>query len=171
MLAPWVEPPAEFQQRDWVLAGLIAGSKQGMRSIGDDALRRFNTISGAQVAEDAALLAGACDAMLDHATARATVDLCRQAAEMQPRSADRALALGRALARSGDASGAERQFNSAIRLDPSFKRAYMELWTLYDGQHRISEMRETAARYLKWNPRNILFRRLNAIIATEGPPN
>jgi hypothetical protein len=42
------------------------------------------------------------------------------------------------------------------------------LWTLYDTQHKTAEMRETAERYLKWNPRNILFRHLNAMIAAES---
>ncbi len=168
MLAPWVPPPGEFRQRDLILAGLIAGSKQGMRSIVEDALRQLESFPAAQLADDPALLAASCDAMLDRVSTRATVDRCRKAAEKQPDSADRALAFGKALALSGDASGAERQYTAAIRLDPSFKRAYLELWTLYDGQHRIGEMRETAERYLKWNPRNILFRRLNAIIAAES---
>ena len=94
--------------------------------------------------------------------------LCREAAEKQPESADRALAFGKALALSGNAAGAERQFNNAIRLDPSLKRAYLELWTLYDQQHRIDKMRETSEMYLSWNPRNILFRRLKAILAMES---
>jgi hypothetical protein len=146
-LAPWVAPPAEFRERDLALAGLIVGSKPGMRT--------------GPLAGDPALLAAACDA-------RQTVDLCRQAAEKRPESADRALALGKALAASGDARGAEQQFSRAIRLDPSFKRAYLELWTLYDKLQRIDGMQETAARYLEWNPRNILFRRLQAIVTMES---
>jgi tetratricopeptide (TPR) repeat protein len=161
MLAPWVEPPTEFRQRDLTLAGLIAGTKQGMPSILQDALQRLESIPEAQLSQDATLLAATCDAMPNQ------INRCRQAAEKQPESADRALALGKALALSGDASGAERQFVNAISLDPSLKRAYLELWTLYDTQHKTGEMRETAERYLKWNPRNILFRRLNAIIAME----
>src|SRR5207302_6036629 len=155
MLAPWVEPPAEFRRRDLVLAELIVGFKQ-------DALHRLEGIPEEQLADDPALLAAACDAMLERAS------LCREAAEKQPESADRALAFGKALALSGDASGAERQFANAIRLDPSLKRAYLELWTLYDRQHRIDEMRATTERYLNWNPRNILFRRLKAILAMES---
>ncbi len=161
ILAPWVDPPAEFRQRDLTLAGLIAGSQQGLRPIVDEALQRLKTIPDARLADDPALLGAACDATRN-------LDRCRRAAEKQPESADRALAFGKALAAAGDVSGAERQFNEAIRLDPSFKRAYLELWTLYDTQHRTAEMRATAERYLKWNPRNILFRRLNAII--EGDP-
>jgi hypothetical protein len=160
-LAAWVEPPAEFRQRDLALAGLIAGFKQGIPSVGQDALHRLKTIPGAKMAEDPALLAAACDALV-------TVNLCRQAAEKQPESADRALALGKGLALSGDTAGAEQQFVNATRFDPSLKRAYLELWTLYDGQHRIGEMRETTEQYLNWNPRNILFRRLKAILAMES---
>jgi tetratricopeptide (TPR) repeat protein len=170
-LAAWVEPPAEFRQRDLTLAGLIVGFrpgfKQGMPSVGQDALRRLETIPVAQLADDPTLLAAACDAMLERGSPQASKDLCRQSAEKQPGSADRALAFGKALALSGDASGAERQFTNAIRLDPSLKRAYLELWTLYDGQHNIGGMRETIERYLNWNPRNILFRRLKAILTTE----
>jgi Tfp pilus assembly protein PilF len=108
------------------------------------------------------VLAAACDAMPERAS------FCSQAAEKQPESADRALAFGKALALSGDTAGAEREFTNAIRLDPSLKRAYLELWTLYDQQHRIDQMRATTERYLNWNPRNILFRRLKAILAMES---
>jgi tetratricopeptide (TPR) repeat protein len=168
MLAPWVEPPPGFRQRDLALAGLIVGYKQGMPSIGQDALHQLEAIPAAQLADDPTLLAAVCDAMLERGSPQARVDLCRQAAEKQPESADRAMAFGKALALSGDASGAERQFTDAIRLDPSLKRAYLELWTLYDGQHRINEMRETTERYLNWNPRNILFRRLKAVLTMES---
>ncbi|MDQ6663958.1 MAG: hypothetical protein M3Z23_06155 [Acidobacteriota bacterium] len=157
-LAAWVEPPNEFRRRDLTLAGL----KQGTPAIRQEALHQIETMPNAQLAEDPALLAAACDAMLEPPRPRA-LDLCRQSAEKQPESADRALAFGKALALSSDASGAERQFANAIRLDPSLKRAYLELWSLYDGQHRIREMRETAESYLNWNPRNILFRRLQAM--------
>jgi tetratricopeptide (TPR) repeat protein len=168
LLAAWVEPPAEFRQRDLALAGLIAGSKQGMLAIGQAALQRLATIPESQRAEDPPLLAASCDAMLERGTAQDAKDLCRQSADKQPESADRSLAFGKALALSGDALGAERQYNNAIRIDPSLKRAYLELWTLYDGQHKIDQMRETSERYLKWNPRNILFRRLKEILAVES---
>ena len=167
-LAPWVQPPVEFRRRDLLLAGLITGFKQGIQSIGQDALHELERIPGAQLEEDPPLLAAACDAMLERVSPQSTRDVCRQAAEKQPESADRALAFGKALALSGDASGAERQFTNAIRLDPSLKRAYLELWTLYDGQHRIDQMRETTDKYLNWNPRNILFRRLQAMLAMES---
>jgi tetratricopeptide (TPR) repeat protein len=168
ILAPWVTPPAEFRKRDLALAELIVGYKQGMPSIGQDALYRLQAIPAAQLADDPTLLAAVCDAMLERGSPQARVDLCRQAVEKQPESADRAMAFGKALALSGDASGAERQFANAIYLDPSLKRAYLELWTLYDGQRRIGEMRETTERYLNWNPRNILFRRLKAVLTMES---
>jgi predicted CXXCH cytochrome family protein len=167
MLAPWVAPQAEFRQRDLALAGLIVGFKQGMPSIGQDALHRLETIPKSQLADDPVLLAASCEAMLERGGPQAK-DLCRQALEKQPESADRSLAFGKALDLSGDPSGAERQFSNAIRLDPSLKRAYLELWTLYDRQHRIDQMGETTERYLNWNPRNILFRRLKAILTMES---
>lgn len=160
-LAAWDEPPPEFRERDLALAGLIVGFKQGIPSIGEASLRLLEVLPASQLKEDPELLAAACDAIV-------RVDLCRLAAQKQPQSADRALALGKALALSGDLGGAEPQFAAAIRLDPSLKRAYMELWTLFDQQRRFDEMLQTADRYLSWNPRNILFRRLKAIIAMES---
>ena len=56
MLAPWVEPPAEFRRRDLVLAELIVGFKQ-------DALHRLEGIPEEQLEDDPALLAAACDAI------------------------------------------------------------------------------------------------------------
>lgn len=159
-LAPWVDPPAGFRRRNLVLADLTVGVKLRMPGLLADGLKELEALPPAQRSEDSAVLAAACQAMLDRGRPREAVAVCRRSAEKQPERADRAMNLGAALARSGDLSGAEQQFTRAIRLDPGLKHAYVELWTLYDRQGKLRERAETAQRYLTWNPRNIMFRLL-----------
>jgi hypothetical protein len=168
-LAAWVDPPAVFRQRDLILANLTAGHRQGLATIRLAGLSLLDVLPSSQRDADSALLAAACEAMLDQGMLQKAVEACRRAEETQPESADRAMTLGIALNRSGDLAGAERQLNNAIRLDPSLKHAYVELWTLYDGQNKTREKAETADRFLRWNPRNIMFRVLKG--ASVHPPN
>ena len=166
-LAAWVEPPREFRQRDLLLAELTAGSQTGNKTFIESGLRRMEFVSDAVLAQDAALLASSCETLLTPKSTQKALDLCRRSAELQPSHPDRALAFGRALLLSGNTAEAEQQFLRAIRLDPSLKRAYMELWTLYDSRHNNKAMMETADRYLNWNPRGLLFRRLKAVLEAE----
>jgi len=161
-LTSWVEPPAEVRRRNLVLANLTAGTKQRMPDLIRAGLELLNAVPRSQYDNDPDLLSAACEAT-------DTVALCSRAAEVQPASADRAMALGVALARAGDLAAAEAQLRNAIRLDPGLKHAYVELWTLYDRQKRAAEMVEVADRFLKWNPQNIMFRVLKAEIAAESP--
>lgn len=167
-LVAWVEPPIELRKRDLVLAGLAAGSKRRARASGLASLDLAGALPKSINWDDAAALAVMCESMLEKGDTREGVSLCRRAAENQPESADRAMALGVALARSGDLTEAERQLRRAIHLDPSLKHAYVELWTLYDRQKRLMEMDDTLERYLRWNPRNVMFRILKAAVEMES---
>ena len=113
-------------------------------------------------------LAAICEAMLQEGRLREAVSPCRRAAEKEPDSADRAMALGIALVRSGELAEAERWLGKATLLDPSLKHAYVELWNLYDRQGRLAEMTHTLDHYLQWNPQNIMFRVLKAAIEMES---
>ncbi len=157
-LAAWVDPPAEFSRRDLVLADLTVGHRLGLPAIRSTGLGLLDTLSSSQRDSDSAVLSSACEAMLDERRFQKAVELCRRAVEREPESADRAMTLGIALSRSGEFAEAERQFKNAIRLDPSLKHAYVELWTLYDAQDKARERAETGDLFLSWNPRNIMFR-------------
>jgi hypothetical protein len=154
-LTAWVEPPTEFRQRDLALAELTAGHRLGLPTLQAAGLALLPKL---QVAEDAAVLSSACEAMLDRGPVPEAPEVCRRAALKEPESADRAMFLGIALHRAGELAAAERELKNAIRLDPSLKHAYVELWTLYDGEKKKQERDETGSQFLNWNPQNIMFR-------------
>ena len=161
-LAAWADPPDPYRRRNLALAYLTAGATQSMPE-----LRRQGRALWSTLVPDPATLAAACEAMLLDGAPGDAVAVCRRASEEQPGSADRAMSFGIALARSGDLAAAEQQLRRAIDLDPSLKHAYAELWTLYDRQGRLPEMAETAERYLRWNPRSVMFQGLRAAVALE----
>ncbi len=168
-LEAWVDPPAEFRQRDLIVADLTVGHRLRQPTIRRAGLNLLETIPKSDRDGDSTLLTSACEALLDEGMLQKGVEVCRQAAERKPESADRAMTFGIALNRSGDRIGAEHQLQNAIRLDPSLKHAYVELWTLYDAQMKTREMAETADRFLHWNPRNIMFRVLKGASQRTRP--
>ena len=168
-LAAWVEPSGALRARNLALAELTAGARQGQNEIAQAGLEHFRAIPGAAYETDAVLQGAACDALAQFGKVRDALPFCREAATLQPRSADRAMALGAALARVNDFDEAERHLARAIGLDPSLKRAYVELWTLYDRQGRTAQMRVVMNRYLAWNPRNIMFRILKSELGAARP--
>jgi hypothetical protein len=147
-LKAWIEPPLSLRRRDLALANLRAGVKLHMPELVRSGLKLMTDQEA-----DSDLLAAACEATHD-------VALCRRSARADPRSAERAMALGSALAATGELDGAETELIRAIDLDPSLKHAYLELWTVYDRQHKSDRMKATAERFLVWNPSNIHFRLL-----------
>jgi hypothetical protein len=147
-LAAWVEPALAIRRRDLALANLKAGVRLRMPDLARTGLKLISSQD-----TDSDLLAAACEAAHEVAT-------CRRAAEADHQSADRAMALGIALASAGELDGAETEFRRAIRLDPSLKHAYLELWTVYDRRHKTGEMKATADAFLAWNPANVIFRLL-----------
>lgn len=154
-LRAWVEPPQEFRQRDLALAELTAGHRLELPKLQEAGLKLLPQL---QVAADVRVLSSTCEAMLDRGMLPGAVEACRRAALEESESADRAMFLGIALHRSGELAAAERELKNAIRLDPSLKHAYVELWTLYDRERKNQAMAEIAYQFLNWNPRNIMFR-------------
>ena len=168
-LRAWVEPAVALRGRNRVVAELTAGVRLRRNELTQAGLEHLRDLSAATYQDDAVLQAAACDALVQQAKLREGLPFCREAATLQPQSADRAMALGAALARVNDIDEAERHLIRAVQLDPSLKRAYVELWTLYERQGRTAEMRDIIARYLKWNPRNIMFRILQSDPGLPGP--
>lgn len=167
-LTAWVNPPVQFRQRDLMLANLLAGNRLGQAALRHAGLSVFDALTDSQREADAAALAGACEATLDEKLLKKAVEVCRLAMEQEPASADRAMSLGIALDRAGELEEAERELKKAIRLDPSLKHAYVELWTLYDAQKKTREMAETGDLFLRWNPQNVMFRVLKEALAGEA---
>lgn len=168
-LRAWVEPAAALRGRNRVLAELTAGVRQRRNELTQAGLEHLRDLSAESYLRDAVLQAAACDAMVQQGKLREGLPFCREAATLQPQSADRAMALGAALARVNDIDEAERHLTRAVQLDPSLKHAYVELWTLYDRQGRTAQMKDIVAKYLTWNPRNIMFRILKSERGLPGP--
>lgn len=163
-LAVWVEPPEAFRLRNLALANLTVGLRMGMPALVDTGLSLAKSIAGNS---DPEMQEAECRGLLLKGRAREAAERCRLAARKQPESADHAMHLGIALARSGDAGGAESELLRAIKLDPSLKHAYVQLWTLYDNQGNQRGMRDTMNRFLQWNPQNIMFRALKDSIGEK----
>jgi predicted CXXCH cytochrome family protein len=168
-LAAWVEPPAALRKRNLVLAECTAGVRQKRKEMTEAGLEHLRDLAATSYQDDPVLQAAACDALVQEGKIREGLAFCRQAAARQPQSADRAMALGSALARANDFPEAERHLARAIQLDPSLKHAYVELWTLYDRQQKTAQMKDIMNRYLTWNPRNIMFRILKSDLAAGIP--
>jgi predicted Zn-dependent protease len=157
-LAAWVEPPAKLRLRNLALANLTAGLRLGMTDLVETGLQLAAAMPRNEFENDPVLLEASCRAQLGNGKTSKAVELCRLAARLQPGNADRVINLGIALARAKDFTGAERELKRAIALDPSFKHAYVQLWTLYDTQGNVPAMAETMRQFLEWNPQNIMFR-------------
>ncbi len=167
-LVAWADPPIEARQRDLALANLTVGLRGRISTFKRIGLDLLATSSPSQGWQDTGALIAACDAIRDQRAWQDAVRVCGEAAEQLPESADRAMYLGTALAQAGEVAAAERALNKAIALDPSLKHAYVELWSLYDRQQKNRQLTETADRFLNWNPQNIMFRVLKAMIAAKS---
>ncbi len=150
-IAPWREPPAEFQARDYALAELLIGSKE-------KSVKLLEALPEAQQNSDADVLSALEAAFLETSPPDRAVALARWAVESTPKSATFALNYALALKRAGDLGQAEREFLRAIELDPSLMRAYAELAVLYDRQGKQQASMAILDRFLKWNPQTIQFR-------------
>ena len=102
VLTAWVDPPAEFRQRDLVLANLTAGHRLSEPGLRLTSLKLLDQLPNTRRENDSPLLAAACEAMLDQKLPQKGIAFCRRAAELEPESADRAMFLGIALHRSGE---------------------------------------------------------------------
>jgi tetratricopeptide (TPR) repeat protein len=151
-----------------MLAYLTVGNRLEQPALRLAGLSLLDSLPSSRRDADSVVLAAACEAMLEEKALKKGVDLCRLAEEREPASADRAMAFGIALNRSGEFAEAERQLKNAIRLDPSLKHAYVELWTLYDAQKKTHDMAETGDLFLRWNPQNIMFRVLKEALAGDS---
>jgi hypothetical protein len=157
-LVAWADPAPGVRRRNLALANLRAAVRLHVPDLTQTGLKLMSGVE-----PDSDLVAAACEAAHE-------VAICRHALDADPLSADRAMALGVALAGAGELDEAETQLQRAIGIDPSLKHAYLELWTLYDRRHKTADMKATAERFLAWNPENVIFRLLlRNLLKTQWP--
>ena len=168
-IVAWREPPAGVRDRDIGLAEVVVGFSKKLPEIGGAGFQTLQRLPADQQNQDPAILAALAGLALQRQNTAEALQLERNAAGLQPRSAKAALNLGIVLRRSGNLTEAQQQFERAAGLDPSLKEAFIELAMFYADQRRADEVRATVDRYLQWNPQDIMFRLQKAHLAAGVP--
>lgn len=163
-ISAWQEPPQQFRARDLAVASLIIGGTHGLQPLHDTGAKLIEALPQAEKENDAAVLSSLVSVRLQRRELAEARDLARRAAELQPDSGFASLSLAIAIENGGDDAGAERQYLHTIELDPSLQPAWVNLVFLYEKQDRQAEKIALLDRYLKWNPQNIWFRQLKAML-------
>lgn len=164
-LTAWQEPPAEFRARDLAVASLVVGGTHGLQPLRETGVKLLETLPQRDKESDPAVVSSLISIRLQRRELDKAIELSRRVAEMQPDSGFASLNLAIALQNNGDDAGAERQLLHTIELDPSLQAAWTNLAFLYQRQNRQSDRAALLDRYLKWNPQNIWFRQLKAMMA------
>jgi predicted CXXCH cytochrome family protein len=166
-VTPWQDPPAQFRARDLAVATLLIGGTHGLTLLHDAGVKLLEALPQPEKDHDPAVLSSLISVRLQNRELGQATELARRATELQPDSGFASLSLAIALQNSGDDSGAERQFLHTIELDPSLQPAWVNLVFLYEKEGKQAEKLAILDRYLKWNPQNIWFRQLKAILPTH----
>jgi predicted CXXCH cytochrome family protein len=166
-ISAWQDPPPQFRARDLAVAALVIGGTRGLASLRDTGVNLLEALPKPEQEKDAALLSSLISIRLQRQELDQARELARRAIELQPDSGFASLNLALALQNGGDDAGAERQLLHTIDLDPSLQPAWMNLVLLYEQQGRQAERIAILDRYLKWNPQNIWFRKLQAMLPKQ----
>jgi Flp pilus assembly protein TadD len=149
------------------VATLLIGGTHGLTLLHDAGVKLLEALPQPEKDHDPAVLSSLISVRLQNRELGQATELARRATELQPDSGFASLSLAIALQNSGDDSGAERQFLHTIELDPSLQPAWVNLVFLYEKEGKQAEKLAILDRYLKWNPQNIWFRQLKAILPTH----
>jgi hypothetical protein len=163
-ISAWQDPPPQFRERDLAVAALAVGGTQNLPSLRNKGVRLLETIPQRERENDPALLSSLISVKLKNREPEPALELARHATQLQPDSGFASLNLAFALQDSGDEAGAEHRLLKTIDLDPSLQQAWVNLTFLYEKQRRDADRIAILDRYLRWNPQNIWFRRLKAIL-------
>lgn len=166
-ITAWQDPPAEFRARDRAVAALVIGGTHGLSGLRDTGVKLLEALPQPEKESDPAVLSSLVSIRLQRRELEQAREFARRATEMQPDSGFAALNLANALQNSGDDAGAERQLLHTIDLDPSLQPAWINLVFLYEKQGRQADRIAILDRYLKWNPQNIWFRQLKAMLRRQ----
>jgi len=164
-ISAWQDPPPQFRQRDLAVASLIVGGTHGLPALRGTGVKLLEALPQSEIESDPAVLSSLISVRLKNRDAERAKELGLRAVAVQPDSGFASLNLANALRDSGDQEGAERQLLKTIDLDPTLQQAWVDLTFLYEKQHRQTDRIAILDRYLKWNPQNIWFRQLKAILA------
>jgi predicted CXXCH cytochrome family protein len=166
-ISAWQDPPPEFRARDLAVAALVIGGTHGLSSLRETGVNLLEALPKPEQEKDAALLSSLISIRLQRQELDQAREFARRAIELQPDSGFASLNLALALQNGGDDAGAERQLLHTIDLDPSLQPAWMNLVLLYEQQGRQADRTAILDRYLKWNPQNIWFRKLKAMLPKQ----
>jgi hypothetical protein len=161
----WQDPPPQFRERDLAVATLAVGAAHNLTAMRNAGAKLLEALPQREQENDPAVLSSLISVRLKDRQPQRAQELARRALQIQPDSGFASLNLAFALQDSGDEAGAERQLLATIDLDPSLQQAWTNLTFLYEKQRRESDRIALLDRYLHWNPQNIWFRQLKAILS------
>jgi tetratricopeptide (TPR) repeat protein len=163
-ISAWQDPPSQFRARDRAVAALIVGGTHGLTSLRQTGVDLLEALPKTENENDSEVLSSLVSIGLQRRELEQAREFARRATELQPDSGFASLNLALVLQNSGDEAGAERQLLHTIDLDPSLQPAWVNLVFLYEKQGRQADRIALLNRYLKWNPQNIWFRQLKAML-------
>jgi hypothetical protein len=164
-ISAWQDPPPQFRARDLAVASLIVGGTHGLPSLRNTGVKLLDALPQSEIQNDPAFLSSLISVHLKNRETEKAKELALRAVELQPDSGFASLNLANALRDSGDSAGAERQLLKTIEVDPTLQQAWVDLTFLYEKQHRSADRIAILDRFLQWNPQNIWFRQLKAILS------
>ncbi len=166
-IAAWQEPPPQFRDRDFALGALVVGGTRGLSALRDTGVKLLESLPPPEKENDPAVLSALVSVSLQRGEPEKAQEFARRATEKQPDSGFASLNLANALQNGGDEASAERQLLHTIDLDPSLQPAWINLAFLYEKRGRPADRIALLERYLKWNPQNIWFRQLKAMLSQQ----
>ncbi len=166
-ISAWQDPPPQFRERDLAVASLIVGGTHGLAALRNNGVKLLESLPQNEKENDPAVLSSLISVRLKNRETERAKELALRAIELQPESGFAALNLANALRDGGDQAGAERQLLHTIDLDPTLQQAWVDLTFLYEKQGRQADRIAILDRFLQWNPQNIWFRQLKAILSQQ----
>jgi hypothetical protein len=163
-ITAWQDPPAQYRARDMAVASLLIGGTRGLTSLRESGVHLLEALPPPEKENDPDVLSSLISIRLQLREMEQAREFARRGTELRPDSGFASLNLALALQNSGDDTGAERQLLHTIDLDPSLQPAWVNLVFLYEKQGRQADRIALIDRYLKWNPQNIWFRQLKAML-------
>ena len=149
------------------MAALVIGGTHGLGTLRDTGVQLLEALPQREKENDPEVLSSLVSIRLQLREMEQAREFARRATEVQPDSGFASLNLALALQNSGDDAGAERQLLHTIDLDPSLQPAWINLVFLYEKLGRQADRIALLDRYLKWNPQNIWFRQLKAMLPQQ----
>ncbi len=161
----WQDPPAQVRARDLAVASLTIGGLKDLPYLRAQGVKMLEALPPRERDSDPAVLSSLISIRLKDREPGKAEELARKAVQLQPDSAFASLNLAFALQDGANQEGAEKQLLETIKLDASLQQAWTNLTFLYEKQKREGDRVALLDRFLEWNPQNIWFRQLKAILA------